>query len=225
MAIKHKSFPLQVKEVSDKGEFSGYLSVFGNVDSYREIVMPGAFAESLAEWKQKNRLPPILWQHNSERPIGPFTKMEEDERGLYVEGRLLVDDVKDAKEAYALLKNQVIGGMSIGFRTVGQEWDEDERVRRLTKLDLWEGSIVTFPANEEAQVEAIKTALNGGELPTLKDFEKFLREAGFSKTQATAIASHGLSHLHRSESGTQANELADVLQAIKSNPCKGVTQE
>jgi HK97 family phage prohead protease len=217
--LETKTFPLEVKEVEKSGEFSGYLSVFNNIDSYRDIVMPGAFAESLAEWNTKGRLPPVLWQHRSGEPIGPFTKMQEDTRGLYVEGRLLVNDLQRAKEAHALMQHKVISGMSIGFETIGEEWDKDQRVRKLTKVKLWEGSIVTFPANEAAQVEAVKSLMRDGHLPDLKSFEDFLREAGFSKTQATAIASHGLSYLLRSESegaGDDAKDGAAILADLKT---------
>lgn len=217
MKLEKKAFPLEIKAVDDSGTFSGYLSVFGTLDSYRDIVMPGAFAESLGKWKVKDRLPPMLWQHRSAEPIGRFVSMAEDGKGLLVEGELLVKDIARAREAYALVKAKVVSGMSIGFETVGEEIDKANRARKLTKIDLWEGSIVTFPANEDAQIASIKSALMGGSLPTLPEFEEFLREAGFSKSQATAIAGKGLAKLHRSESGHIANtELADILAAIKT---------
>lgn len=218
MKIEHKTFAMELKEVQKSGAFSGYLSVFGNVDSYREMVMPGAFSETLAEWNTKGRLPPILWQHRSGEPIGPFTKMHEDNKGLYVEGRLLIEDLQRAKEAHVLMEHKVVSGMSIGFETVGEEIDKQNRIRKLTKVKLWEGSIVTFPANEEAQVEAVKSLLRGGDLPDLQTFERFLREAGFSKTQAVAIAGRGLSHLLRSESEgvSEADQASALLADLKS---------
>lgn len=217
MKIEHKTFDLDLKSVSKAGEFSGYLSVFGNVDAYGEIVVPGAFAESLETWRAKGRMPPVLWQHSGHEPIGVFEEMSEDDKGLSVKGRLLVDDVARAKEAHALLKARAVSGMSIGFETVGEE-KGDKGERLLTKIKLWEGSIVTFPANEEAQVEAVKMLLRGGELPDLKTFERFLRESGFSKSQATAIAGRGLSYLLRSESDGLANEeqVSRALADLKS---------
>lgn len=218
MKIEHKTFAMELKEVQKTGAFSGYLSVFGNVDSYREMVMPGAFAETLAEWNTKGRLPPILWQHRSGEPIGPFTKMQEDNKGLYVEGQLLIGDLQRAKEAHVLMEHKVVSGMSIGFETIGEEIDKANRIRKLTKVKLWEGSIVTFPANEEAQVEAVKSLLRSGDLPDLQTFERFLREAGFSKTQAVAIAGRGLSHLLRSESEgvSEADQASALLADLKS---------
>lgn len=216
MKIETKAFPLELKEVAKSGEFSGYLSVFNNMDSYRDIVMPGAFAETLAEWNSKGRLPPILWQHRSGEPLGPFTKMQEDTRGLYVEGRLLIAELQRAREAHALMEHKVVSGMSIGFETIGEEVDKTNRARKLTKVKLWEGSIVTFPANEAAQVEAVKSALRGGDLPDLPTFEKFLREAGFSKSQAAAIAGRGLSHLLRSESASAGDVITRTSAILKS---------
>lgn len=208
MKMEHKTFPMDVKEVAKTGEFSGYLSVFNNMDSYRDIVMPGAFKDTLAEWEGKGRLPPILWQHRYDEPIGPFTKMVEDEKGLYVEGRLLVADVQRAREAHALLDHKVISGMSIGFETVSEKVDSANRIRKLTGIKLWEGSIATFPANDASHIEAVKAMIAEGDLPDLKTFEKFLREAGFSKSQATAIANRGLSHLLRSDSEGVADPAA-----------------
>lgn len=215
MTMERKSFPFEVKDISTTGEFAGYLSVFEVVDSYREMVMPGAFAETLAEWATKKRLPPILWQHRSGEPIGPFRVMREDTKGLYVEGKLLVDDLQRAKEAHVLLKEKVISGMSIGFETIGEEIDKQNRLRKLTKVKLWEGSIVTFPANEAAEVEAVKSILRGGDLPSLPEFERHLCEAGFSRTQAKAIACRGLSHLLKCEaSGTGEEGGEDPLATL-----------
>lgn len=211
MKMEHRQFPLEIKAVEKTGEFSGYLSVFDVVDSYRDVVMPGAFAETLAEWHTKGRYPPLLWQHNSREPIGPFLVMREDQKGLYVEGKLLLD-LQRAREAHVLMEHKVVSGMSIGFETIGEEVDKQNRLRKLTKIKLWEGSIVTFPANEAAQIDAVKSALDQGVLPDLPTFERFLREAGFSKSQATAIAGRGLAHLLRSES----DALASVADAIRS---------
>ncbi|MET0332558.1 MAG: HK97 family phage prohead protease [Dyella sp.] len=217
MSLETRNLSFQVKAVSDDGFFSGYGSVFGNVDSYGDIVAPGAFARSLAEKKAAGRMPALLWQHDSSQPIGVYTSMTEDANGLLVEGQLLKNDVQQAGEAYALLKANALSGLSIGFVTRSSSTDEKTGVRTISDVDLWECSLVTFPANDAARIDAVKSALRHGNLPALPEFEKFLREAGFSKSQAAAIAGKGLSHLLRSESGSQAtNELADILAAIQS---------
>ena len=217
MKTKHLQIPLEIKSVSETGVFSGYGSVFHNEDSYGDVVRPGAFKKSLAEWAKKGRLPPMLWQHDRREPIGVFAKMVEDEKGLFVEGRLLIDDIPQARAAYALLKEKALGGMSIGYREILIEQDHDEKVTNLLELDLWEVSVVTFPANEEATVDSVKSALAGGGLPTLPEFEKFLRDAGFSKSQSVAIASHGLRQLLRDADGTEAKEIESALNILKGS--------
>ena len=221
--LKVRDFSLSIKaaSVADDGSFEGYGSVFGNTDSYGEVVAPGAFLESLAELKAKGRVVPILWQHNSTQPIGVYTEIVEDEHGLKVKGQLLIGDgtaanpgVQQAKEAYALLKAGAVSGLSIGYWVRSANYDEKTGIRTLVKLDLVEVSLVTFPANDDARVEAVKFKLERGQLPTKPEFEKALREAfPFSKSQAAAIASHGLDHLLRSES-EGAGDLKSISETL-----------
>src|SRR5690606_29846971 len=174
--------------------------------------MPGAFAESLARHRKEGSRPLMHWQHNPSEQIGVWDDPSEAGTGLKCTGRFVLETTR-GREAYALLKAGALKGLSIGYREV--EAEPDGNVRLLKKLDLMEISVVSFPANRRARIDAVKEALNSGSLPTLPEFEKFLREAGFSKTQATAIASRGLSHLLRSESeGDQAN-VAAFLQALR----------
>lgn len=201
-SLKIRDFALSVKAdgVADDGTFEGYGSVYGVVDSYQEVVAPGAFAESLAELNSKQRIVPVLWQHRQDQPLGVYTEITEDETGLFVKGKLLIDAVAQATEAHALMKAGAVSGLSIGYWVRESSFDEKTGVRTLMKLDLVEVSLVTFPANDDARVEAVKFKLAHGELPNLKEFEKLLREAGFSKTQAAVVANRGLPHLLRSES-------------------------
>lgn len=212
--MNKKDLSFEIKAVSDDGLFSGYASVFDNVDSYGDIVRKGAFVESISEWEAKGKMPPILWNHDPSDPIGVYTKMQEDDKGLFVEGRLLIDDVPRAKQTHALMKAGVIDGLSIGYRVKEYLYNVDEEVTDLIKLSLREVSIVTFPANPETRIEAVKSRLDAGELPTLPEFEKFLREAGFSKSQATAIAGHGLRKL-LSDSVPEAKSIQNALNILK----------
>ena len=214
--MNKKDLSFEIKAVSDDGLFSGYASVFDNVDSYGDIVRKGAFVESISEWEAKGKMPPILWNHDPSDPIGVYTKMQEDDKGLFVEGRLLIDDVPRAKQTHALMKAGVIDGLSIGYRVKEYLYNVDEEVTDLIKLSLREVSIVTFPANPETRIEAVKSRLDAGELPTLPEFEKFLREAGFSKSQATAIAGHGLRKL-LSDSAPEAKSIQNALNILKGN--------
>ncbi len=209
--VKYIDRPFELKAIDDAGEFSGYGSVFGNVDSYGEIVAPGAFADSLKAWKDTGRLPPVLWQHRSGEPVGVFFEMREDAYGLFVRGKLLVDDVVRAKEARALMKAKAVNGLSIGFVTREETYDRVTGIRTLTKIDLWETSIVTFPANPAAQISAVKSAID--QLESLADAERYLRDAGgLSKREATAFVGRIKSLQSRSDS----DELGDLQDLQKS---------
>lgn len=210
MDLKYIDRPFELKAVEDSGVFSGYGSVFGNVDSYKEIVAPGAFAESLAGWKDAGRMPPVLWQHRSGEPVGPFLELREDDHGLWSKGQLLVDDVVRAKEARALMKAKAVNGLSIGFVTREDSYDRVTGIRTLKKVDLWEISIVTFPANPAAQISSVKSAIDA--LETLADAERYLRDAaGLSKAQAVAFVSRLKSLPGRSDS----DELGELKQALE----------
>lgn len=206
-ALKMRDFDLAIKmaSLSDDGVFEGYGSVFGGEpDSYGEIVAKGAFTESLAKLKSLGRTVPVLWQHRSAEPIGVYEEIREDEHGLFVRGRLLIKEVARAAEAFALIKAGAVTGLSIGYWVVDATYDKATDIRLLKKLDLSEVSLVTFPAKDDARVESVKFKLAHGVLPTLPEFEKLLREAGFSKTQAAGVANRGFAYMLRSESEGEA---------------------
>lgn len=217
--MTRKSFNFELKAVQEDGFFSGYGAVFGNVDWYNDVILPGAFKASLEKWQSKNKMPPVLWNHNDSEPIGVYTQIYEDEKGLFVEGKLLIDDVPRAKSTYALLKAGAIDGLSIGYSTKKAN-QQGNGVRELIEVDIGEISIVTQPANDRSLITSVKNKLEDGELPTLPEFEKFLRESGFSKSQSTAIASKGLRSLLR-ESEEQIKEAKSVSNAL--NILKGVS--
>lgn len=145
---------LQLKALDAHGRFAGYASVFHVVDNQRDIVLPGAFARTV-----KGRAGDIklLWQHQQEEPIGVFDRMFEDARGLYVEGALLLA-VARAREAHTLLKARALSGLSIGYSPVRYRIDAKSGIRRLSEVELWEVSLVTFPANASANVTVVKGA-------------------------------------------------------------------
>lgn len=199
--------PLTIKAVEESGEFSGYGSVFGVEDSYGDVVVPGAFAESL-----KKKMPAMLWQHKTAEPIGVYTTAKEDDKGLYLEGKLLIDDDPLAKRAHGHLKAGSITGLSIGFNLKDWEYDSQLDVFKLIEIDLWEVSLVTFPANDEARVETVKHALKQGDAPLPKTVERLLRDAGFSRQQAKVFMAKGYSGINPRE----ADEEAEFLQSLKS---------
>ena len=180
-----RSFALQIKATGDDGTVEGYGSVFGVRDNYDDVIAKGAFIQSLKDHKAAGTMPAMLWQHDADKPIGVWTEMVEDEKGLRIKGQLAMETVK-GKEAHALLKMGALNGLSIGFMSKEWSYDRETEVRTLTAIDLWEVSLVTFPANEKARVTNVKSA---DEMATPKDAEKALRDAGFSKSDATAFVS------------------------------------
>jgi HK97 family phage prohead protease len=141
--------------IGDDGTLEGYASLFGEIDQARDMVMPGAFTQTL---KQRGlRRIPMLFQHDPGEPVGIWLELREDWRGLWARGRL-IPDVARGRELLALLRNGAIDGLSIGYRTVRGRIDPRTRVRRLYQVDLWEISIVTFPLLTGARVHAVKDA-------------------------------------------------------------------
>jgi len=204
--------PLKLKSVSDSGEFEGYGSVFGVKDSHDDIILPGAFATSLAAWKSKGGMPAMLWQHQMAEPIGVYTEMKEDEVGLFVKGRLLIDDDPLAKRAHAHMKAGSLTGLSIGYVLKDWEYDRDKDAFILKTIELWEVSPVTFPSNDEARVSDVKAAFARGDTPAPKNIERVLRDVGLSRTQAKAFMASGYSALSQRD----AADLGVALHALKS---------
>ncbi len=139
--------------VTAEGAFEGYASLFGVVDLGRDLVVPGAFRETLAT--RPPRQVKLLWQHDPSHPLGVWVEIVEDARGLKVRGQLDLTVAK-AREVHALMRSGAVDGLSIGFRTERSRRDPATGVRRLEKLDLWEISIVTFPMLPGARVAAVK---------------------------------------------------------------------
>ena len=185
MKIKRMQRPFEVKTVEENGTFKGYGSVFGNLDSYRDIVVKGAFEKSIADYRESGRHVKMLWQHKSDYPIGIYTDMKEDDHGLYVEGQINMD-VQKGRECYSLLKQGALGGLSIGYNTVLEKFDKEALTTELLEVKLWEISPVTFPANTEARVDSVKSA---DEIKTYSDVEDFLRDRGLSQKEAETAVS------------------------------------
>ncbi|MGN7291825.1 HK97 family phage prohead protease [Rhizobium sp. SAFR-030] len=146
---------LELRGLAGDGSFAGYASVFGEVDLGKDTIERGAFGNSLVERGAAGVR--MLYQHDPNEPIGAWTTIREDGRGLYVEGQL-AGGVARAREVHALLKSGALDGLSIGFRTVKARNDARTGVRRILEADLWEISIVTFPMLPSARVSDVKHA-------------------------------------------------------------------
>lgn len=217
MNIFNAPIEFETKAFGDSGSFEGYAAIFGNIDLGGDVIERGAFKEIV---KGRNGMVKVLNQHNMRDPIG-VAEVAQDDTGLRFKGQLILDSAS-ARSAYGLMKGGALDGMSIGYDPLpGGAEVLKSGVRQLKALKLWEISPVTFGMNPLAGISGVKAfeeTIRAGVLPTLPEFEDFLREAGFSKTQATAIAGKGLrSLLDRSESGGEptASDLLGMLNGIQ----------
>lgn len=211
--MKFQDGKFEIKEVTATGTFAGYGNVYDVVDQGDDIVVSGAFTESLKEWAAKGRMPAMLWQHNSRQPIGAYTTMKEDGTGLYVEGKLAMKTQLGA-ESYELLKMGAISGLSIGFQTREDSYDQKLGIRTIKKGDLYECSLVTFPMNDESRVAAVKTIEQIGDL---SGAESYLREVGgVSRSEAKAIVSriHALARREAAPANDQSAELKAITDLL-----------
>lgn len=181
------SIPLEIKSLSDR-EFEGHGSIFGNVDLGGDIVMPGAFKRTLAEHKKSKSLPQMFWMHDPSRVPGKWTEMYEDSKGLVVRGVLADTDL--GNEIRTLLKMDAVRGLSIGYVTRDQDYDKEGN-RLIKEADLWEVSVVSLPMNPLAQVVHAKSRLSaeGEYVPSAREFERLLRDAGCSLKVAKILVS------------------------------------
>lgn len=209
MSLTRRIVPFETKAVADDRSFEGYGSVFGVKDSYADVVAKGAFASTLKSANRAGRAPALLWQHDPSMPIGVYTDMREDDTGLFVKGRFSRTTKGD--EAYELLKDGALSGLSIGFTTTKSTMDEKSGIRTLTEIDLWEVSLVTFPANQAARVTAVKS---DGSLPTEREFEEFLRDAGYTRNHAKSIISKGY-RLTRRDAMPSDEACGELLESIR----------
>ena len=174
--------------------FSGYGAYFNNIDSYGDIIVPGAFKNAVNYAKRTGDYPALMVQHGADgyTPVGIFTKMAEDENGLYVEGKLA--DTERGREYYTLMKMEprpAIKGMSIGYFTRKAEYPSEENrksfpkgcTRKILDVELVEISLVTVPANKKATITGVKSEF------IVRDAEKALKEAGYSASEAKTIIS------------------------------------
>jgi len=174
-------FEVKAKDVTPEGIFKGRASTFnGDPDSYGDIINPGAFTDTLKNDGWEGRGVAMLWQHRSDQPIGVWTGLEENQQALNVTGQLVLG-VRQADDAYKLMRAGAIRGLSIGFKAREHEPHPKKKdVRVLKSVDLMEISLVTFPANKRALITGVKS---------VRAVEEILRDAGFSRSEAKRLIS------------------------------------
>lgn len=149
-SLAHYDTEIKIKSLKENGSFQGYASVFNSCDQQNDIIKPGAFKSCIYNPNEIK----LLWQHISEEPIGVIHSLKEDEYGLHIKASLLLD-IPRARETYALIRNRAINGLSIGFKA-NQYYYDNNGIKNITDLKLFEVSVVTFPANSKANITDIK---------------------------------------------------------------------
>ncbi len=204
---------------SKEGTFSGYGAVFGNLDSHGDVIEKGAFKTTLREWEGKGKLPKMLLQHGGfygpvedMLPIGKWTSMEENSKGLKVSGELFALNTDRGQMIYDGLKAGELDGLSIGYRakkyTVGTKPTDPSRI--LHDIDLKEVSIVTWGSNDRALVSQVKAL----DLFNPRTLERELKEILSSSDAVKAVAIMK-KHLQREADGQPTSTSRDEEVAME----------
>ncbi len=209
LEIKHAAF--EIKELKADGSFEGYGAYFGNVDLGKDIIDSAAFTGTIKAHQANGTMPAMFFSHDIREPIGDWTAMETDKRGLKMSGQLWIGDgIPKAMQAYRLLKSKTEKGLSIGYlvNKGGSTYDEKSGIRTLRDLDLREVSPTPFPMNPKAKITAVKSLMMDRDILTIREAEEILRDVGFSGNDAKAF-------LARLQSGLKQRDAAsDQLRAL-----------
>lgn len=214
LAVKHKT--LQVKftsaakaEDDEYYHFEGYGAVFGNIDSYGDVILKGAFVDSLKEMQ-----PRLCYQHWMSDVIGVIDEAFEDDKGLYIKCRIPKMHMQGASVA-SLIKCGGLNEMSIGYSEVNVSTGtvDERRIQYLEKLKLYEISVVSHAANKEALITSFKSE----DIKSIKDAETILRENGFSAKQAKTMISK-IKEISKRDAKEEEVEEPEAVEAKKANP-------
>jgi hypothetical protein len=223
MSNENKCFQFKADDVSPEGIFKGYASVFGGKpDSYGDIIKFGAFTDTIVKGGKFRSSIKMLFNHNKDIMIGKYTQLEENSKGLSVIGQLALE-TNAGHDAHVLMKMGAIDAMSIGWEPLREdatgkavamtdavEFDEKKNIRLLKKIDLWEISPVTFPAQPRASITDVKSAIESAK--NERELEESLCEAGVSRSAAKFLVSKCKSAFRFEVK----NENTHLLAALKS---------
>jgi HK97 family phage prohead protease len=202
------AFETRFAAPDDAGQITGLAAGFGDglVDAYGDVIAKGAFAQSIRAHKAAGTMPAMLWQHDTSEPIGVWTDLVEDATGLRVSGQINVETQR-GREALSLLKQGAFRGLSIGFVAKKAE-PLKGGLRRLTEIELWEISLVTFGARREGVVTEVRDR---------RDLEDRLRSAGLAKVAAQRVAAVGWPVLAPE---TENEALAEIARRMAATAAK-----
>lgn len=214
------------------GEFAGYGAVFGNVDTHGDLIEPGAFAQTIAEWNARGSLPTMKMMHGtgvnpfsgSDLPVGKWQEMREDARGLYMKGKISGLNTETGKYHYALMEDGALNGLSIGFRPrKSLPGSGTEVKRRLLDVKLVEVSLVPEGSNDQAlvtelkaarQIEDFKDRFAAGERLTVREWETMFKSV-FHLSNNEAERAVRINLKGQGEPGDTADEAKAFLQALR----------
>lgn len=205
-----KTLPVAFKmdaEPTPEGTIEGYASVFDVVDGGMDSVQRGAFSKSIASGRKVR----MFWGHNPDKVIGVWNEIKEDARGLRVKGQILTG-IEKGRDVLAMLRGGAVDSLSIGYRTVKAASDGARGVRLIQEAELWEISVVPIPMLDAAVITDVKS------MDTIREFEKFLRDAGLSRAKAKSVAAHGFKGFNHRDDDAHAQEqslLDEINQLAK----------
>ena len=195
--LEFATYPLELKGPGlKKGQFEGHGAVFGNIDLDGDIIVKGAFKKTLREHENNGTLPQMFWMHQADQVPGKWLEMREDDVGLFAKGELLPTTL--GKDMKILLDAKAARGLSVGFITRDADWRADG-VRVIKEIDLVETSLVSLAANPLAKVESVSKSVRlsaaGEYVPLPREFEKTLRDGGYSRRVAKQLTGKVFSEL------------------------------
>ncbi|WP_347091678.1 HK97 family phage prohead protease [Sphingomonas parapaucimobilis] len=197
---------LDAKALDDEGNIEGLAVGYGDVDHGNDIVARGSVQ------LEGRKTIPMLMHHDRKRPVGAWYEFSDRPEGLYVKGRF--SSTTAAREAREDVKAGAITGLSMGFIT--KKHRLEGKSRHLIEVALHEISLVTVPMHNRTRIFSVKDILGGGELPSVRQFEEFLRDAGgFSKSLAAAIAAKATPHLRGEPEAKAIDELEQYIALLR----------
>jgi len=205
-----QSIPLELRS-TPSGIIEGYASVYGVQDLLGDVVQPGAFAKTITTHTAAGTRPAMLWAHDQSRVVGQWSSISDDGRGLLVRGQLNLKTI-EGREAFASVEAGDLDGLSIGFFVPPNGSKYQAGANLLTEIELHEISLVSCPANQAARITSVKSLPSKPK--TLREFESALRELGFSRAEAVAIAKNGFTEAEKAEEADLVNQLAELIKLI-----------
>lgn len=203
--MEYKKLGFELKELDITGRTIEAIVSTSDLDSGDDIILPGAFAETLREDSKRVKM---LWQHMSHKPIGKPLEMRETSQGLYVKG--LVSKIQLGEDYLTLASEGIVDEFSIGYSV--KDFEMEGSIRKIKSLKLWEFSPVTWGMNENTVLLGIKSMAEARP----KQIEEALRDVGFSIKEAKAIMSGGIKSLRDVGISNESNDFSAAMAELKN---------